>query len=128
MIPDTKNETPQRVGALAPLFGVLTRAGTFPIYDEETTGLVISMTREDIKAIFRLPMYERVVVQPAALVEDWTVRASDYDRLAAAARELRAACKHKLTPGHYAQMQAECDALDALLSPNAKAQPDAQNL
>lgn len=119
MATDSKNETPQRVGALAPLFGVLTRAGTFPIRDEETTGLVISMTPEDIAAIHHLPMYQRVVVQPAALVEDWTVRASDYDRLANAARELRAACKRDLPPGSYALLDEECEAIDAILSPNA---------
>lgn len=123
MNPDHKNETPQRVGSVAPLFGVLTRAGTFSIRDEETTGLVISMTVEDLRDAPFLPMYQRVVVQPAALVEDWTVRASDYDRLANAARALRAACKDRISPGHYAKLDEECRDIDAILSPNTQWQP-----
>jgi hypothetical protein len=42
--------------------GVLTRAGTFPIRDEETTGVVVSMTVEELRAVEFLPMYRRVFV------------------------------------------------------------------
>lgn len=56
-------------------------------------------------------------------LDGWTVRAEDYAHLAGAARALRAACRHKLAPGHYAQLEAECRALDRLLSPNDKDEP-----
>ncbi len=113
-----QNIAPQPVDVQTPLFGVLTRAGTFPVRDEETTGLVISMTPADLAAIHHLPMYQRVVVLPAALGEDGTVRASDCDRLANAARALRAACKDRISPGHYALIDEECRVIDDMLSPN----------
>jgi hypothetical protein len=52
------------VGSLArgSAFGQLTRAGTFPIRDEETTGFVVSCSREQIAALPRLPMYRDVVI------------------------------------------------------------------
>lgn len=46
----------------------------------------------------------------------WTVKESDYNRLAAAARELRTACKDRLPPGHYAKLDEECRAIDAILA------------
>ncbi len=42
--------------------GVLIRAGTFPVRDEEITGLVISCSRETLAALARLPMYQPVIV------------------------------------------------------------------
>jgi len=52
------------VGSLArgSAYGQLTRAGTFPIYDEETTGFVVSCSRAQIAALPRLPMYRDVVI------------------------------------------------------------------
>ena len=46
----------------APLFGVLTRAGTFVVGDEESTGLLVSMSVEDLRTIRHVPMYRRVTV------------------------------------------------------------------
>lgn len=57
-----------------PITGTLTRAGTFPIRDEETTGLVISMTEAELFAVPSLPMYQRVCVVPAEPCR-WTHRA-----------------------------------------------------
>lgn len=42
--------------------GVLTRAGTFPIRDDETTGFVVSCTPEELARVERLPMYCRVAI------------------------------------------------------------------
>jgi len=50
----------------------------------------------------------------------WRVKASDYDRLADAARELRSACKRRLPPGTYWLLEREIDQLDGVLSPNTK--------
>lgn len=52
------------VGSLArgSAYGQLTRAGTFPIRDEETTGFVVSCSFEQIAALPRLPMYRDVVI------------------------------------------------------------------
>lgn len=48
--------------------GILTRAGTFPIRDEETTGFVVTCTPEELRAIEKLPMYQRVALtDPDAL-------------------------------------------------------------
>ncbi len=52
--------------------------------------------------------------------DGWTVKAEDYDRLAEAARGLRCACRDRLPPGHYAKLDEECRAIDALLSQNTK--------
>lgn len=51
-------------------------------------------------------------------IGEWTVKAEDYDKLAHAARWLRRSCKDRLPPGHYAKLDEECRAIDALLSPN----------
>lgn len=56
---------PIKAPSVATLFGVLTRAGTFQIRDEEATGLLISMEMADIRAAQRLPMYCRVAVVAA---------------------------------------------------------------
>jgi hypothetical protein len=52
---------------------------------------------------------------------EWTVKSADYDRLAEAARWLRSACKDRLPPGHYAKLDEECRAIDAIFSPNTEA-------
>lgn len=100
---------------IKPIFGELIRAGTFVTGNEEVTGLLIEMTREELTAVERLPMYRKVAV----VVEDdvWTVRADDYDRLAKAAGELHAYCKDRLPPGYYAQLDDKCRAVDAILNP-----------
>ena len=49
----------------APITGQLTRAGTFPVRDEECTGLVISLSVAELRAIPSLPMYRRVAVVEA---------------------------------------------------------------
>lgn len=95
--------------------GILETAGTFLVDGCETTGFVVACSRAEIRALQHLPMYQRVVVLPADLVDGYTVRASDYDQLANAARELRSACKRLLPPGSYAQLDKECGAIDALL-------------
>lgn len=51
---------------------------------------------------------------------EWTVKASDYDRLSRATRELRQACKHRLPPGHYGLLEKECGAIDAILAANSR--------
>ncbi len=40
--------------------GTLTRAGTFPVREEETTGFVVSCSRKELETVKRLPMYKRV--------------------------------------------------------------------
>jgi hypothetical protein len=62
MTPDSKTETPQRVGPVAPLFGVFVRAGTMNVSGEETIGCAISMTEDALRAAPRLPFYRRVTV------------------------------------------------------------------
>jgi len=59
---DSKNETPQRVGPLAPLFGEFVRAGTMNVSGEETIGCAIAMTEEALRSASRLPFYRRVAV------------------------------------------------------------------
>lgn len=49
------------------------------------------------------------------LLNGWTVRQVDYDRLASAARGLRAACRHQLPPGFYAELSPALRALDNAL-------------
>lgn len=58
---------------------------------------------------------------------EWTVKSEDFDRAAMALLRLRVACKHKLPPGWYAQVKEECDAADAVLCPNSKAEPRASD-
>ena len=60
---DTKSK-PYPVEALRceALFGVLTRAGTFPVYDEETSGFVVSCQPAELAKIKRLPMYRDVAL------------------------------------------------------------------
>lgn len=62
MTSDSKNETPQCVGPLAPLFGDFVRAGTMNVSGEETIGCAIAMTEESLRAAPRLPFYRRVAV------------------------------------------------------------------
>ena len=51
-------------------------------------------------------------------LDGWTVKADDYDRLREAAIWLRRSCKDRLPVGHYAKLDEECRAIDAVLSPN----------
>lgn len=68
--------------APAPIYGQLTRAGTFAIRDEECTGLLISLSVDELRAIPRLPMYRRVAV----------VEAEALDRLQRENEDLRLLC------------------------------------
>lgn len=68
--------TPAQIAS--PMFGIFTRAGTFPIRDEETTGFVVSCTSEELRAVKHLPMYQRVAV----------VRADELERLSRYCSEL----------------------------------------
>lgn len=49
-----------------PLTGVLTQAGDLRLEHGTERGLVISMTREELRAVASLPMYQRVCVVSAA--------------------------------------------------------------
>lgn len=71
MSTDTKIETARRVGAVTPLFGVLTRAGSIIVNEEADCAVIVSMTREELQAVKYLPMYHRVAV----------VRADELERL-----------------------------------------------
>ena len=51
-------------------------------------------------------------------LDGWTVKADDYDRLREAAIWLRRSCKDRLPVGHYAKLDEECRAIDAVLSQN----------
>lgn len=51
-------------------------------------------------------------------LDGWTVKAADYDSLREAAMWLRRSCKDRLPVGHYAKLDEECRAIDAILSPN----------
>ena len=51
-------------------------------------------------------------------LDGWTVKADDYDRLREAAIWLRRSCKDRLPVGHYAKLDEECRAIDAVLSPS----------
>ena len=51
-------------------------------------------------------------------LDGWTVKAEDYDRLREAAIWLRRSCKDRLPPGHYAKLDEECRAIDAIFNPN----------
>jgi len=62
MTSDSKNEMPQRVGPLVPLFGDFVRAGTMNVSGEETIGCAIAMTEEALRSAPRLPFYRRVAV------------------------------------------------------------------
>ncbi len=44
------------------LSGTLTRAGTFPVRDEEQTGFVITCSVDYLRAIPTLPMYQPVII------------------------------------------------------------------
>lgn len=75
--------SPQSTPSAAPgIRGKLIRAGTFPVRDEEVTGLVIQMTPEALAAIESLPLYREVVIAPADLavkaaeVPEWAVNAA----------------------------------------------------
>jgi hypothetical protein len=50
-------------------------------------------------------------------IGEWTVKSSDYYRLAGAARNLEASCKCKLPPGWYALLENECRDISTILSP-----------
>lgn len=56
------------------ILGTLTRSGTFPIREEDTTGFVVSCTSDDLASARFLPMYRRVAIITAeelqALVND----------------------------------------------------------
>jgi len=58
-------------------------------------------------------------------LDGWTVKADDYDRLREAAIWLRRSCKDRLPVGHYAKLDEECRAIDAVLSPNEPDEPQA---
>lgn len=60
---DTNNKTdPVEALRCEALFGVLTRAGTFPVHDEETSGFVVSCQPAELAKIKRLPMYRDVAL------------------------------------------------------------------
>lgn len=97
MTPDSKTETPQRVGPVAPLFGVLQRAGTFPVRDEETTGFVVSCKPDDLARIERLPMYRPVVIiEINAWLEQATKRGLAIGALTALSWQVDAAMREKI--------------------------------
>lgn len=71
------------------IIGTLTRAGTFPIREEETTGFVVSCTPEDLARMQFLPMYRRVAIVPA----DQAVDVESLQQIiAAAGRATEAEC------------------------------------
>jgi hypothetical protein len=45
--------------------GLLVRAGTFPVRDEEVTGFVVACSREDLEKLKRLPLYHKVIITEA---------------------------------------------------------------
>ncbi len=49
-----------------PLHGVLTRAGTFPVRDQEVTGYVVETLPAELKAMKTLPMLRQVAIVPEA--------------------------------------------------------------
>lgn len=55
-------ETPSAEANLCSIEGELIRAGTMRVGGEEATGVFISMTIGELRAIKRLPMYRRVAV------------------------------------------------------------------
>lgn len=71
-----QKQAPVAVGSTggSALLGTLTRAGTFPIREEATTGFVVSCTSDDLASVRFLPMYRRVAIITAeelqALVND----------------------------------------------------------
>jgi hypothetical protein len=70
-----------------------------------------SATAEDDREVIALADFLRVKIG------EWTVRKDDYDKLATTAKWLRRSCRERLPPGHYAKLEDECRALDAILSP-----------
>jgi hypothetical protein len=68
---NSKIETAQRGGALAPLFGQFVRAGSMNVSGEQTIGCAIAMTEEALRSAPRLPFHRRVAI----------VLAEDYERL-----------------------------------------------
>lgn len=55
------------------------------------------------------------------VLEGWTVRAEDYDRLRTAALWLARACRDRLPPGHFAKVDEEYTEVRRLLSLNDEA-------
>jgi hypothetical protein len=101
-----------------PIYGTLTRAGTMAVSDEPAvTGLLVEMSILELRAIRRLPMYQRVAILPAELVDNDVVLAKDYDATHAALRALRSACRNHLPPGAYASLDTALAAADAILRP-----------
>lgn len=44
------------------IHGIFTRAGTFPVREQEVTGFLIETSREKLVEIKHLPMYDRVAI------------------------------------------------------------------
>lgn len=44
------------------LYGLLVRAGTMQVADEETTGVVVEISRSDLQRASRVPLYRSVAV------------------------------------------------------------------
>lgn len=71
-------------------------------------------TAEDDSEVIALADFLRVKIG------EWTVRKDDYDKLATAAKWLLRSCRDRLPTGHYAKLEDECRAIDAIFSPNAE--------
>ena len=122
---DTKPLPAQDVGSGA-LFGVLQRAGTFPVRDEETTGFVVACTPEELRNVERLPMYRRVVILTA---DQWNEKIAERDHLVGALCSIQRlwstqseACADNSRVA-YAMAETARTALAYLDSPNSKDEP-----
>lgn len=104
------------------LTGELVRAGTMIVGGEEITGYAVSSSIEELRKVRHLPMYRRVAIVPEELIDGWTVPAVNFDRVYDALRALRSACRSRLTPASYGQIDdalAEADTALTATSMNA---------
>lgn len=103
--------------------GTLTRAGTFPIRDEETTGYVVTCTPAELAAVRQLPMYRRVMLVP----EYYTPAAPNYGLLspetAVKVRVLEAESAVAAAQQALSLAQVELTVARIIAAPPALAQP-----
>ncbi len=98
------------------LIGRLVWAGDLTVNGESISGVTVEIDRNTL-ASQQIPMYERVAVVPAELLDGWTVKYEEWKRLADAAAWLARACKDRLPCGHFAKLEEEYSAVRAILAP-----------
>lgn len=105
------------------LIGRLVYAGDLTVNGETVSGVMVEISRETLAAQ-PIPMYQRMAVVPAELLNGWTVKYEDWKRLADAAGWLARACKDRLPVGHFAKLDQEYSAVRKILSATRNHSPE----